>query len=60
MRIYETTCDGYYVVVKDSGVINAYEGFDLCPADVKKQIKENGARQLDCFYDEAIKYGYAK
>lgn len=60
MRIYLCTYDGYYIVVSDIGKISSYEGYDLCPPKVKKLIKSDGARQLDCFYDVAIKYGYAK
>ncbi len=60
MRIYQTTYDGYYIVCSDNGIISEYEGYDLCPAHIKRKIKSDGARQLDCFHDEAIKYGYTK
>ncbi len=60
MRVYFTTYDGYYITSNGRGKICCYEGFDLCPDRVKKLIKQDGARQLDCFHDEAIKFGYIK
>ena len=47
MRIYHTTYDGYYITVPDKGQTKEYEGFDLCPKNVQKMIKKDGARQLD-------------
>ena len=60
MNVYLTTCDGYYIVVKDEKTVYAYEGPDLCPPKVKKWLKDNKPIELDCFYMEAIQYGYCK
>lgn len=57
MIVFNTTYDNYFIVKKDNGKIDAYEGFDLCPENVKKVIKRDGARQLECFYHEAISFG---
>ena len=60
MRIYHTTYDGHYIVVTDANGTYNYEGLELCPDRIKKVIKKDGARQLECFADEAIKFGKAR
>jgi hypothetical protein len=59
MNVYHTTYDSYYIVV-ENGKTSAYEGKALCPPRVDKWLKSNKPTELNCFYYEAISYGYCK
>ncbi len=58
MKVIETTYDGYFITNNGRGKINAYEGYALCPKRIQKMIDEGNYEKIDCFYHEAISYGY--
>ena len=57
MKIIKTKYDGFYVVNKN-GKLFGYEGYNLCPKNVQKEIDKNNFKEIDCFYMEAIQFGY--
>ena len=59
MKVYHTTYDGYYTMVRN-GKYYAYEGLNMCPPKVKKWLKDNKPIELNAFFHEAISYGYIK
>ena len=61
MKVYKTTYDNYFVIVKNNK-ITCYEGLMLCPKNIKEYIESNESKvkKLDCFFMDAISYGYIK
>lgn len=50
-KVIESTCDGFITVVWEKSV-KAYEGKDLCPAQIQKWLKTNKPEEQYCFWYE--------
>lgn len=59
-NVYRTTYDNYYIIIRDGKSLEAYEGKDLCPADVRRWLEKNKPIELDEYYYNAISYGLCK
>ena len=57
-KIARTSYDGFILVKRTGSMIFAYEGYALCPKDVKNYIDNNGIKEIGAFHEEAISYGY--
>lgn len=53
MKITKTTYDGF-IVVENNGETKVYEGYDICPDEVKTEINKNSYKERDCFWQDAI------
>ncbi len=58
MEIFKTIYDGFFIAKNKNGKIFAYEGYNLCPKNVQKQIDNGNFTELDCTYMDAVSYGY--
>ena len=57
VKVIKTKYDGFYVANID-GKIKSFEGYALCPKKVQKEIDNGNYKEIDCFWMEAIQYGY--
>ena len=57
MKVIKTTYDGFYVT-EEKGNVKAFEGYALCPKKVQKEIDKNNFKEVNCFWLEAVQYGY--
>ena len=59
-RVVTTEYDGFILVSRyETKEIQAYEGFSLCPKEVREYITMKGINEeLPCTHFEATAYGY--
>ena len=58
MTVVKTTYDGFFITKTKNGKIAAYEGFALCPKRIQTMINKGEYKTINCFYMDAISYGY--
>ena len=57
MKVIKTKYDGF-IVTEEKGKVKAYEGYALCPKKIQKEIDNGNYKEVDCFWTEAVEYGY--